>query len=120
MVEPLVFVARLRAIISLAEERELDLPFEEYSREMYRRVAESLPDMSIAAVMERWAQEISALSLAEQRRAGEQKLAVLEELGFKDAEQLVDAALAQAERLGDQALLAALSQSRPRKRRHVA
>lgn len=81
---------------------------------MWRRVAETMPEMTITAVMRRWAQEIAGLSLAEQRRAGHDKLAVLNGLGYSNAETLVNEALARAERLGEEILRSSAQARRDR------
>ena len=101
--DPAYFAKCLRALLSIEEERLLDARYREASRAMWRRVAETMPEMTIAAVMQRWAQEIAEMPLAEQCLAGQDKLAVLSGLGFAHAQTLVAEALALAERLGEQA-----------------
>jgi predicted transcriptional regulator len=104
MRDPLDFAGRLRALLPMEDERLLDARYEEAIRAVHQCVAKTMPDMTIAAVMQRWAQEIADLSLAEQLRAGHDKLAVLRGLGFAQAETLVADALAQAEQLSEEAL----------------
>ncbi len=107
MADPIQLARRLCAVVPPDAARAIEERFQKSQREAYRRLAEAPPDMGIAAVMERWAQEIAPLSLAEQRQAGRLKLAVLEGLGYRNASQLVRAALLRAELLSEQALLAA-------------
>jgi hypothetical protein len=102
--DPSRFARRLRLVVPLDEEHRIDELAREAECAMWQRVAETMPDMSIAAVMERWAQDIAALPRAEQLRVAQEKRDVLAGLGY-DAEALVDGALARAERLADQALL---------------
>lgn len=104
VLDPCQFAARFRAIVPLTQERELDVRHAEFQRQMYRRVAESLPDMSITAAMARLAEEIAVLPRAEQLRLRLQKVAVLEGLGYANAEELVEAALTLADQLGEQAV----------------
>ncbi len=104
MVDPLQTARRLRAIITADEESALEVRFREWQQSMWRRVAATMPDMSIGAVMERWAQEISKLPRAEQLRAAQLKLALLEGLGYAEASVLVRAALRRAEALGEESL----------------
>ncbi len=66
MRDPLDFASRLRALLPIEEERLLDARYSEASRAIWRRVAETMPDMTISAVMRRWAQEIAWMPLAEQ------------------------------------------------------
>ena len=119
MRDPLDFASRLRALLSIEEERLLDARYREASRAMWRRVAETMPEMTIAAVMQRWAQEIAEMPLAEQCLAGQDKLAVLSGLGFTQADALVADALALAERLGEQADRVDLPTRRDRRPRRV-